>query len=203
MVCELVGDLSESCGHEAVKIPNAVAGCKEPVQSKDAARHAARWRVQPKVRALPAAAFASYAVATRNSTCSVRGGSDQVLAPRCTAWLRAQKRTADTRLAPSCKPLSRPCSACSSVLLQRPDPLAPVGRTDTAASSSIATICVCVIGQNISSCGHPQLPTPGNAPALVIWLAENCWRVRPALRRAGMMRQRGRLLTQLSSCPPR
>ncbi|KAJ1469389.1 hypothetical protein T484DRAFT_1851979 [Baffinella frigidus] len=39
-VCELVGHLSESCGFEAVKCPNAVASCTESVLRKDAARHA-------------------------------------------------------------------------------------------------------------------------------------------------------------------
>jgi len=40
MVCELAGHLAESCGFEPVKCPNAVAGCKESVLRKDAARHA-------------------------------------------------------------------------------------------------------------------------------------------------------------------
>jgi len=39
-VCELAGHLAESCLHEPVKCPNAVAGCTESMLRKDAARHA-------------------------------------------------------------------------------------------------------------------------------------------------------------------
>ena len=39
-VCELAGHLNESCAYEFGGCPNAVAGCKELVLRKDAARHA-------------------------------------------------------------------------------------------------------------------------------------------------------------------
>jgi hypothetical protein len=39
-VCELAGHLAQSCLHEAVKCPNAVAGCTESMLRKDAVRHA-------------------------------------------------------------------------------------------------------------------------------------------------------------------
>jgi hypothetical protein len=53
------GELVARLDEHRRKCPNAVAGCKESVLRKDAARHAVGWRVQPQVRALPAAAISA------------------------------------------------------------------------------------------------------------------------------------------------
>ncbi|KAJ1491244.1 hypothetical protein T484DRAFT_1933658 [Baffinella frigidus] len=69
-VCELAGHLSESCGWEAVKCPNAVAGCTESVLRKDSARHASETCAYRKNRCAHCAiAFEARALAGHEGSC--------------------------------------------------------------------------------------------------------------------------------------
>ncbi|KAJ1491248.1 hypothetical protein T484DRAFT_1775196 [Baffinella frigidus] len=69
-VCDLAGHLSESCGWEAVKCPNAVAGCTESVLRKDAARHASETCAYRKNRCAHCAiAFEARALAGHEGSC--------------------------------------------------------------------------------------------------------------------------------------
>jgi hypothetical protein len=69
-VCELAGHLAESCLHEPVKCPNAVAGCKESMLRKDAARHASETCAYRKNRCAHCAnAFEARALVGHEGSC--------------------------------------------------------------------------------------------------------------------------------------